>query len=639
MPLRLWSLILLICIGLSLPLSASQIFQTDNKIRIDGNLDDWEGVREIPIRVLPNGNLKEISPDIVVKARFTFDHKKFYVAITVTDDVITFPSRGWRYGDGFILTFFEPIQGNKSNRFYSFGFSREGKTPIKVMLNKDGTYFPPFSMKEVEYEVISDIASHSLIYELAIPFTHLLPFLPFIYKQWGLNLIYADRDQEQREILQLYPDPGYDTEHSNQRQGEIFEFIPHVPAKSEGQASMAATHFFDDDPKTVIYAVNSPTESSGWSWRYNLISEAKSTSKQGEFSVTKGINVLRFALEDEFYPPGVYDLSLGLIDNTGTLFFSDDLSFFVLRRAELEEMESEVAKAKLGELASQDKAFLESIPTAEIRLFWIREFMTTAPPFADIGPLRQWYSGLDFLIKNLQEGKPAKFLPGRVARLAHRSKLDGTLQPYSVFIPPNYSEEEAMPLLVTLHGSGVDEQQTIFSAAQTYNHYRYRLKVGQMIILAPQGRGLSDWYLGNSGLDVLECMEHVKRLYNIDESRIILDGFSMGGYGAWRLGLLHPDVFKAVVIRSGAVAPPANLKGDNILDLIEQGKQNRLFIVHGDKDNAVPVENARKAVEKLKEKGVKHRYIELEGVAHGGYDKWPEIFNWIKDVLRLGSDR
>jgi len=58
-----------------------------------------------------------------------------------------------------------------------------------------------------------------------------------------------------------------------------------------------------------------------------------------------------------------------------------------------------------------------------------------------------------------------------------------------------------------------------------------------------------------------------------------------------------------------------------------------VFVVHGDKDNAVPVENARKAVEKLKELGIKHRYVEVKGAAHGGYEKWDEIFDWLMTIL------
>ncbi|NOR53230.1 MAG: prolyl oligopeptidase family serine peptidase, partial [Candidatus Aminicenantes bacterium] len=128
--------------------------------------------------------------------------------------------------------------------------------------------------------------------------------------------------------------------------------------------------------------------------------------------------------------------------------------------------------------------------------------------------------------------------------------------------------------------------------------------------------------------------------YNIDEKNIILDGFSMGGYGAWRLGLLYPDLFRAVIIRSGAVSAPSYIKGEKIIERLDKGAKGlNLFIIHGDRDNAVPVENARRAVRRLKELGIRFNYIEVKGAPHGGYNKWDNIFVWLRRILLRGSSR
>ncbi len=154
-----------------------------------------------------------------------------------------------------------------------------------------------------------------------------------------------------------------------------------------------------------------------------------------------------------------------------------------------------------------------------------------------------------------------------------------------------------------------------------------------MIVIAPKARGLSDWYTGDSGKEVIECINHIESLYNIDEKNIILDGFSMGGYGAWRLSLLNPQLFKAVIIRSGAISPPSHIEGENILDLLDRGKDLNFFIVHGDKDNAVSVKNSREAVQKLVELRINHKYIEVKGASHISYNKWEEIFDWLKTII------
>jgi hypothetical protein len=51
--------------------------------------------------------------------------------------------------------------------------------------------------------------------------------------------------------------------------------------------------------------------------------------------------------------------------------------------------------------------------------------------------------------------------------------------------------------------------------------------------------------------DVLEAVEAAKRGYAIDENRVVLRGFSMGGAGAWHLGLHYPDRWAAIEAGAG----------------------------------------------------------------------------------------
>jgi len=625
------------------PTENLKIFQTDQKIIIDGNLEEWSNAQEIPINLTPIGKKIDSSGDITVAVRFTFDSENFYAAIKAIDDKFEFPNRSWRYGDGFYLTFLDPYQGDTSDRFYSFGFSLQGEKLTKVLVNRDGEYFPEMSIKDIQLKIIPDAQQKSINYEISIPWKYIRPFRPFIQKKWGINLVYVDSDMGKRKVLQLYPDTGYDTELSNKRKGAIFHFIAHTPEKHEFQASLNASHYYHNSEKIVAWAANSPSENTGWKMSYVLSSAKTTVTSAKNISLKEGMNLFRLILDPETLFSGIYDLSLGIIDEKDSLKYREDLQFFVLNRDEFEKQKSKLVEVKSKDIFQKDMKFRESIPTLEIRLEWIEKFMKDSPPFADISSLDQRHQELDLLFKNVEEGKPALFLPGRMARLAHRSEIDNTLQPYSAFIPLYYDEKTPTPLFVTLHGSGIDERRTIFNTTIALQSGRARRKPkpgkklgrGQFIVLAPKARGISDWYLGDSGRDVIECINHLKKLYRIDERNIILDGFSMGGYGAWRLALLNPDLFKAVIIRSGAVSPPKNLQGENIIDLLDKVKPKRLniFIVHGDKDNSVPVENARMAVKKLEELGVEFNYTEVKGAAHGGYNKWDEIFSWLKKIM------
>jgi len=66
------------------------------------------------------------------------------------------------------------------------------------------------------------------------------------------------------------------------------------------------------------------------------------------------------------------------------------------------------------------------------------------------------------------------------------------------------------------------------------------------------GRG-NNAYRWAGETDVWEAIESVKKRYSIDSERIVLRGFSMGGAGAWHLGLHFPDKWAAEEAGAGFV--------------------------------------------------------------------------------------
>ena len=81
--------------------------------------------------------------------------------------------------------------------------------------------------------------------------------------------------------------------------------------------------------------------------------------------------------------------------------------------------------------------------------------------------------------------------------------------------------------------------------------------------------------------------------------------------------------------------PPPQVRGENILDLLDRKTALSYFVVHGDQDNSVSVENARKAASRLTELGVRFEYIEVKGASHGGYERWKDIFDWLRRALAV----
>ena len=61
--------------------------------------------------------------------------------------------------------------------------------------------------------------------------------------------------------------------------------------------------------------------------------------------------------------------------------------------------------------------------------------------------------------------------------------------------------------------------------------------------------------------DVFEAIAAVKKRFKIDDKRVMLRGFSMGGEGAWHIALHHPDRFAAAEIGAGTWSRRAQMPG------------------------------------------------------------------------------
>ena len=140
-----------------------------------------------------------------------------------------------------------------------------------------------------------------------------------------------------------------------------------------------------------------------------------------------------------------------------------------------------------------------------------------------------------------------------------RSKIDQTVQPYGLVIPDSYdgSGKADYRLDLWFHGRGEKTSESAFIAQ------RMR-QVGQIapkdtIVLHPYGR-YSNAFKFAGEVDVLEGLEHAKQHYRIDEDRIAVRGFSMGGAGCWQMAVHYPDLFFAANPGAGFSETPEFLK-------------------------------------------------------------------------------
>jgi predicted esterase len=130
------------------------------------------------------------------------------------------------------------------------------------------------------------------------------------------------------------------------------------------------------------------------------------------------------------------------------------------------------------------------------------------------------------------------------------STIDGSPQPIGLEIPADLDWSKPVALTVWLHGRGDKATDMHFIAERLHKPGQFQPGVG--IILHPFGRQCLGFQLAGE-TDVLEAIEAVKRLYKIDEKRIMLAGFSMGGAGAWHVGAHYADHWCALHTGAGFV--------------------------------------------------------------------------------------
>jgi dipeptidyl aminopeptidase/acylaminoacyl peptidase len=219
-------------------------------------------------------------------------------------------------------------------------------------------------------------------------------------------------------------------------------------------------------------------------------------------------------------------------------------------------------------------------------------------------------------------------------RKAYRSKIDSTLQPYVVFIPAEYDRKKTYPLVVFLHGSASTEMSIESS--------RFVIPDGY-IGLGPFGRGPSNGFARDHAQDdIAEAITAVQRDYAVDSTRILLAGFSMGGYGVYRTYYETPKKFRAIAVFSGGpsmgeryahdVHPPDFAEEQNLISF----RGVPIFIFHGAKDQNVPIQATVELVEKLKRKGARVEfYIDCErGHEAPGSDGVDAYMRWAEEAMK-----
>lgn len=242
-------------------------------------------------------------------------------------------------------------------------------------------------------------------------------------------------------------------------------------------------------------------------------------------------------------------------------------------------------------------------------------------------------------------------------RETFRSSIDGSAQHYAVVPPLPQPVADGAParrpgLLLSLHGAGVD------AAAQAAS---YAPKPWAVVVAPtnrrPFGFDWEDW----GRLDAMEVLALARARYRTDPLKQWLTGHSMGGHGTWQVGAHRSGDFAALGPSAGWVsfftyggAKPASASlpagasdadrtiasaldtaanPSRTLLLKDNYLAQGIYVLHGDADETVPVEESRDMRAQL---GQYHRdfaYREKAGAGHWWGNQcvdWPAMMDFLR---------
>ena len=146
--------------------------------------------------------------------------------------------------------------------------------------------------------------------------------------------------------------------------------------------------------------------------------------------------------------------------------------------------------------------------------------------------------------KELRNGNPSwTSATGPVVR-GYVSKIDGSVQPYGMIVPASWKPEDKTPrpLSFWLHGRNDTLSELAFVNSELKAKPEFTPGGGFVVQLYGRFCNASK-FAGEA--DLFEAWDDVRRQYPVDEERVSVLGFSMGGASVWHLATHHAGLWAA----------------------------------------------------------------------------------------------
>ncbi|MGQ1945478.1 prolyl oligopeptidase family serine peptidase [Geofilum sp. OHC36d9] len=546
----------------------------------------------------------------------------FYLYIETQADSINFRNRGFSNGDGFKLLFTIPQKDTLTDEFYELNFSPSKNKKYwarqKIWTFNIKTVLWNFSNQTLfEYSAQNGKCG----FEALISWSDIPPYHPWMLDKIGFNLYFAkaigDTITNGYAVVHDYGiwDEGVKRKFAPlqfEKPKSVDTSIILVQPKNRTihlseHLTIEISTISDKTQKEKI-SINVANDSS------KIVIKKELTIKMGKQLTKESIDI-----ETEGLNPRNYNVTVASSKNK-----ISSTDFTIIPELSYNQIYNSISD-------NSNRLGIGIVNTLIFKLNLLRSELNEIKPYESGKDLLSRINSFMKEYEIFQKGTDPFTGITEPYRRAFKSKYDGFYQPYTIKLPNDYDSSKKYPLLVFLHGSGVNEQNLL-------NKQRSN---GNFIELAPLARDMYNCFSSDSSQnDIIEAIEDVISNFSVDTSNIIIGGFSMGGYGALRTYYEHPDLYKGVAVFAGYPYLASNwLDGEhpNFLkkNYISKFIGKPVFIYHGKKDGSLPVDLIKKMSTELENVGAKVTLIISEDKGHEYPDKETneKYFEWLDKVI------
>ena len=152
--------------------------------------------------------------------------------------------------------------------------------------------------------------------------------------------------------------------------------------------------------------------------------------------------------------------------------------------------------------------------------------------------------------ENLRNGNAPWTMQTGLVVLGYQSKIDGSVQPYGLLVPPEWKsgDTEKRRMDFFCHGRGETLTELAFLDQRQKSPGEFSPQGA--FVLQPYGRFCNaNRFAGE--VDLFEALADAKNRYAIDDEKLVMRGFSMGGASCWQFATHHAGMWASAAPGAG----------------------------------------------------------------------------------------